>query len=207
MTGLRERKRQALRSNIERAAVDLVLEHGYDRVTVDMICAAGDASQRTFFNYFGSKEAAVLGPPPPELDPAWVEEFVERPQADALTDLVRLMTKALAVEQPDPRLWEARREIFRSNPALMRAHVARIATMDDELVELVCRRFGAEGRRDAERDLVDEAQMIVSLWAGFARYTIHRWSAADGPGLHQVLGAGVAVLDRTLTNLGIAHDR
>jgi AcrR family transcriptional regulator len=205
MTGLRERKRQALRSNIERAAVDLVLEHGYDRVTVDMICAAADASQRTFFNYFGSKEAAVLGPPPPELDPARVEEFVERPQADTLTDLVRLMTRALATEQPDPHLWNARREIIQGTPALMRAQVARITAKDEELVGLVLRRFRAGGR--SEPGLADEARMVVSLWAGFAWYTIGRWSVAEGSAPQPELEAGVAVLDRTLANLGIARDQ
>ncbi|WAP52224.1 helix-turn-helix domain containing protein [Arthrobacter sp. ATA002] len=60
--GLRARKRAAARSTIERAAVTLVLERGYERVTVDMICASGMVSPRTFFNYFGSKEGVFLGP-------------------------------------------------------------------------------------------------------------------------------------------------
>lgn len=205
MTGLRERKRHELRSNIERAAVALVLEHGYDHVTVDMICAAAEASQRTFFNYFGSKEAAVLGPPPPSPDPAWLEEFVDQPRGDALSDLVRLMTRTIVAAQPDPKLLASRREIVGSTPVLMQAQAARFAAKDEELTELVLRRFMAQGRPERAPDLAAEARMIVSLWAGFIRFTVRPWSATGHADLAQELEAGAAVLDRTIANLAIVR--
>src|SRR3954470_14712623 len=59
--GLRERKRRATRAQLERAAVLLVQEVGLEHATVDAICAAVPVSPRTFFNYFESKEDAVLG--------------------------------------------------------------------------------------------------------------------------------------------------
>lgn len=58
---LRERKRRATMVAIEDAATTLVLEHGYDAVTVDHICVRADVSKRTFFNYVPTKEAAVVG--------------------------------------------------------------------------------------------------------------------------------------------------
>ena len=43
--GLRERKRRATRDAIERAAIALVSERGYDNVTVAQICEASSVSQ------------------------------------------------------------------------------------------------------------------------------------------------------------------
>lgn len=62
--GLRQRKQAATALTIERSAVALVQEHGFQAVTVDMICAASGVSQRTFFNYFKTKDQAILGPNP-----------------------------------------------------------------------------------------------------------------------------------------------
>lgn len=59
--GLREHKKQATRIAIHNAALSLVADRGLDGVTVDEICTAAEVSQRTFFNYYPSKAAAVLG--------------------------------------------------------------------------------------------------------------------------------------------------
>ncbi|QAY72065.1 TetR/AcrR family transcriptional regulator [Agromyces protaetiae] len=60
---LRERKKAATRLALHEAAFALVEAHGLEATTVDQICEAADVSQRTFFNYFPSKSAAVLGLP------------------------------------------------------------------------------------------------------------------------------------------------
>src|SRR6478736_8144712 len=61
--GLRERKRVETRHRIADAAVDLTLEHGLDGATVEAISAAAGVSPRTFFNYFDSKDDALLNAP------------------------------------------------------------------------------------------------------------------------------------------------
>lgn len=59
--GLRERKRRQTREAIEREAISLVSEFGYGEVTVDAICDRVGISQGTFFNYFPTKDAAIVG--------------------------------------------------------------------------------------------------------------------------------------------------
>ncbi|WP_224391236.1 TetR/AcrR family transcriptional regulator [Pseudonocardia sp. ICBG1293] len=54
---LRDRKRQAVRTEVIAVAVDLFLDHGYEAVTVDQIAAAAGLSSRSFFRYFANKEA------------------------------------------------------------------------------------------------------------------------------------------------------
>lgn len=65
---LRARKRRETRAAIEHAAVSLVDELGYDNVTVTMICDRAVISQGTFFNYFPTKDAAIVGIPAISLD-------------------------------------------------------------------------------------------------------------------------------------------
>ena len=77
---LRDRRRAA----VERIALDLALEHGYDAVTVEMICDAALVSMSTFFSYFGSKYRAVLGPEPGPLDEQRLAAFAAG-RGDALT--------------------------------------------------------------------------------------------------------------------------
>ncbi len=53
---LRERQRSQTRAEIVRRAFDLFTDHGFESVSVEMICAAAGISRATFFNYFPQKE-------------------------------------------------------------------------------------------------------------------------------------------------------
>ncbi|WP_426592660.1 TetR/AcrR family transcriptional regulator [Cellulomonas sp. McL0617] len=59
--GRRERKKRVTTEAIEQAAIDLALEVGLRETTVEAISERADVTSRTFFNYFASKEDAVLG--------------------------------------------------------------------------------------------------------------------------------------------------
>ena len=66
-TGLRERKKAETRTAISQAVLHLALKRGLDAVTADDIAAAANVSVRTFHNYFGTKEEALVA--------AWRSEF------------------------------------------------------------------------------------------------------------------------------------
>ncbi len=201
-SNLREKKRELLRSTIEKTAVALVLEHGYPNVTVDMICEESMASQRTFFNYFGSKEAAVLGPPPTGPSPQLLEDFVHRPEGDVLSDLARLMARTLSQHgDMDMELWRNRREIIRSDPDLLRARTTLLAAKDQEMTRLVVRRLRVregydENAEDDAAALEDEARLIVNLWWGLARHAMQLWSDSDGSDPQQIIDDLLIMLER-----------
>ena len=52
---LRERKKQRVREEIYNAALDLLAEQPYDKVSVDDICARAQVGRATFFRFYGTK--------------------------------------------------------------------------------------------------------------------------------------------------------
>ena len=53
---LREKHKQLTRMEIVRVAFELFGRHGFENVSVEMICEAAGISRATFFNYFKQKE-------------------------------------------------------------------------------------------------------------------------------------------------------
>ncbi|TFC81669.1 TetR/AcrR family transcriptional regulator [Cryobacterium cheniae] len=174
--GLRARKRAATQSALERAAVALALEHGYDNVTVDMICEAAMVSPRTFFNYCGTKEGAFLGGTPPKPTDAAHQAFVHGTGRDVLGDLVGMIAAAMADHSPDTDLLRRRRLLIERTPELLTGETSRIAELEKHLVHLVLERFHAQGRTEANTpELVDEARMVVALAGSVMRYSMQKW--------------------------------
>src|SRR5215203_1973777 len=74
--GLRERKKAKTRAEIQRHALKLFGERGYEATTVGRIAEAAEVSESTFFRYFPTKEDVVLWD---ELDPLVFEAFKKQP--------------------------------------------------------------------------------------------------------------------------------
>ena len=74
---LRERKKIQTRLAIRREAFRLFDKHGYANTTVEQIADAADVSPRTFYRYFGVKEALLLSDD--QITPI-VEEFANAPE-------------------------------------------------------------------------------------------------------------------------------
>lgn len=73
---LRERKKLETWNLIHDAAAELALDEDISHVTVEAIASEAGISQRTFFNYFPSKEDAILGvhaPQAPELPAGFLD--------------------------------------------------------------------------------------------------------------------------------------
>src|SRR5204863_7464233 len=101
-SGLRRRKRIRTKQMVQKEALRLFVDKGYDQTTVDDIAHAAAMSPRTFFRYFPSKEDVVLWD---EFDDAPFEETWSRGEGDGpvprLVSSIRYMMEELYRRDPD----------------------------------------------------------------------------------------------------------
>jgi AcrR family transcriptional regulator len=133
---LRQRRTAATALNIETHAVALALEHGLDHVTVEMICEASEVSARTFFNYFGTKDNAILGKFAPEVDEQKAREFIASNNPDILSEVIGV------VKLPDdflqnPGLELQRMKLLNQNPGLMSKQMERFSDVPAQIEEIL----------------------------------------------------------------------
>ena len=60
--GLRERKKLQMQQTLWRTAMRMVVERGFDQVSVAEIALAAEVSKMTVFNYYPTKEDLVMSP-------------------------------------------------------------------------------------------------------------------------------------------------
>ncbi|HEY4226492.1 MAG TPA: TetR family transcriptional regulator [Pseudolysinimonas sp.] len=177
--GLRERKRLATRRAIQLAALRLVKDRGLESVTIDDISHDADISPRTFFNYFPSKEAALVGEGPTHPTAADIEEFVDG-HGGLLDDLGRMMTAAASEALQDQEVIALRRSLVSDYPHLT---VMRMQTFQDfqrELVAIVARRLAVQDPAlAAEPQRLESRAQLVTIVSLAAMH--HAWAtwAAD----------------------------
>lgn len=202
--GLRERKKRATLEAIRNQAVRLFLRDGYDNVTVDMICDAAGISQRTFFNYVGSKENALLGSTPPLPDERRRAAYIAGLGGTPFEDLVRTLT-AVSVDVGEKRAELIRLQfaVIRQNPDLARLEAAHMEEARGMLADLVRARLAADAVRDDTGDATAAgavartsgggatatgapavqpgvAEMTVSLALTVFRHLRGQWAGAQG---------------------------
>jgi AcrR family transcriptional regulator len=141
-TGLRERKKRETRRAINLAALDLVEEKGFSAVTTEEIAARAGVSARTFFNYFPSKEAAVIGTTPAELESYAAAVESPLPGETPVGSLRRVVASMLAPASVDRELRAKRRRILLGEPSLAPALVGNNIRIENALTAALERRLG-----------------------------------------------------------------
>jgi AcrR family transcriptional regulator len=172
-SGLRERKKLATRLALHESALRLVAERGLEHVSVEDIAARADVSPRTFFNYFPSKDDAVLG-----LDPdavrRQVREFAARPAGESPVEALRAVTGRQAEEMAgETELWPLRLTVIDAHPAL----IGRLAAVFGESERVLA---AAIAERSGTRVGLDAYPTLLAGVAGVAmRTALHRWHAGE----------------------------
>jgi AcrR family transcriptional regulator len=173
--GLRERKKVARREALIDATHRLVAERGLDAVTIEAICAEVGVSPRTFFNYFESKDDAVLGIGPWSLDQHVADTFAAGgPTGDLSADLLVLVTEMLDKPAFGKERIAAAFELARREPRLLIRHLTWMEQHRHDIDALVERRVAVTG--ESGGDLVGILLMFLT------HLTYVRWEAAGGSG-------------------------
>jgi AcrR family transcriptional regulator len=183
---LRDRRRAA----VERVALDLALEHGYDAVTVETICDAALVSPSTFFNYFGSKERAVLGPEPAPLDEDRLAAFAAG-TGDALTELMLMLVATWPDDPAERDVLLRRLDLTERTAALHAAHIARIDRASEQVEQAALVRLAGEG---APELATERALMLVALSHAAMHWMIRRLRVERATPWPVLVDRAVAVL-------------
>jgi AcrR family transcriptional regulator len=202
--GLRERKRAQTSEALHIAAAELVLEHGLDATTIDAISDRADVSSRTFFNYYPSKEDAVLGidevAVAAELDQ--VRDYAGDPLV-AMFDLIYAVFEASGGRHKTTAL---KREVMRKYPQLMTRQMIRVAELEDRLSEIATGWLAKDERfaADSEAERLEEARIILGICLATVRVSMKKWateSDADPGGRSSASADPRKSYERAITTL------
>jgi AcrR family transcriptional regulator len=189
----RERKKHATREAIHDAALDLVEDRGLAGVTVEDITERADVAPRTFFNYFSSKEDAVIG-----REPGYADQLVtalrERPADEPVTDSLRhVITESFVARAVDPAAFLRRIRVVKSEPLLLSRMAAQFEQVEQNLTDEVALRTATDPGVDLEPSL------LVAVFLTASRTALMHW--CDRAGSKPVAQVMDDAFDRLLTGL------
>jgi len=178
--GLRERKRLATRRAIQMAVIDLVAERGLDGVTVDEISRVADVSPRTFFNYFASKEEAMLGDAPDLPSPEAVAVFVAA-RGNILDDLAVLLDAVGDKSMADAEMVRKRHLLVKQYPQLFAIRMATMRALEESLGAIVAERLSRDEPQLSAEAVATRATLVTLVAFAAMRHAWIHWARAEAP--------------------------
>jgi len=206
--GLRERKRIATRNAIQRAVLVLAQERGYEAVTVEEISNAADISPRTFFNYFPTKEAAIVGDVPRLPDSEMIDAFVHAGAEQTILDGIRdlLAEGADEGEHDEERdIHRMRRALLKDNPHLFSLRMVSMKQLESDLTAVIERRLVADDARRADDPEALHSRARLITYVAFAGIR-HAWSCWAERGGNGALAARLRDSFAELQAIGVQRD-
>ena len=166
-----------LRVRLQRVALELFREQGYDRTTAAEIAARAGVTERTFFRQFPDKRE-VLFDGETVLRAALLAAIADAPEGlGPLDTLFRAFRSVLPMLEANRAYAKPRHEVIARTPALHERELAKIAALADALAAAL----EARGTVDLKAVLAARIGM-----AAFAHATI-TWLDDPEPGLAERL--------------------
>ena len=141
----RERKMRQTAASLTGASRRLTAERGLAGFTIEEVCDEVDVSRRTFFNYFASKEDAVIGTNPEDESRTFSNDFLARGAAGwphLIDEVVELMIAHFEAGHVDPAAHRELMAALEREPRLLVRFIG--ITRDNErfLASLIAEREG-----------------------------------------------------------------
>lgn len=159
--GLRERKKRERGQALRQAALELALENGYTNVTIEDICERCGVSRRTFFNYFSSKEEALLGRADTvfdDEDQSDIEAFeAGGPNGRLLADLQHLLASVVRTRLNRREEMHQYHQLLKQDPSLMQVQMSRMGSNERLFREMIQRRLDGGATTSATKASSDDS--------------------------------------------------
>jgi AcrR family transcriptional regulator len=170
------------RGRLQKAALTLFVERGYDEVTIADITEQAGLTKRSFFNHFADKREVIF---------AAADEFEARivdalaaadPELDPLAATVWAYTQGAAMIVDYPELVQAREQLVASSRELQERDLMKTASLTAKLADALVDR--GVGRR--------EALFVAQAGANIFTTAIRDWAADPEGGLERAMRNSLA---------------
>ncbi len=177
-TTLRERKKQDVRERLVEHALALFNDRGFDAVTINQIVGMADVSQRTFFRYFGSKEAVLFADQDEMLDLVRAA-IAERPPGEAPLTALRNTLVYLVDHYASHREEHLRRARMAESGAGIAAYQQSVLVpqWEDAFTDALAARIGVSADTDLRPRLL--AGVALAALAAVGRVWMDSGGATD----------------------------
>lgn len=168
----RERNRLETWNAIHDAAAAMTLEDGPVSVTIEAVASRAGVSKRTFFNYFPTKEDAILGTRAPLVSDELLEKF-RSSDADLLTRIVRILAGVMATSLGRGHAYQVRRDIITRYPELKGRMVQHINAAEGLVDEILHERMDSDAAEETLNllpDGQDSARALLMLAGTITRF-------------------------------------
>ncbi|MDX6299453.1 MAG: hypothetical protein QOF53_667 [Nocardioidaceae bacterium] len=155
----------------------LVLRDGLAATTVEAISDRADVAPRTFFNYFDTKDNAILGLPRVRGD-----EDLATPHlgGDLVDSVVGLLMDEMGVSvQSRTTTHDDRLEVIRRHPEVLGGQLSQLTARAGRLSGAVQELMTATSAFSDDRDVAARAEVMMAMSVGAVRVALREW-AADG---------------------------
>ena len=175
---------------IHQAAAKLALEEGPAGATIDSIADLAGISRRTFFNYFATKEDAVLGLGPPEMPADALAEF-QAEEGDLLAGLVYFMITVMRTSYRLSPNSDTRRQLIERFPELRLRQVHYVGIVESMIAPVLHDKLSATSKTALANDDA-AASAMLTLARTIVQFAYSRRSVA-APITNTEIDAAIAI--------------
>ncbi|MEO3860014.1 helix-turn-helix domain-containing protein [Acrocarpospora sp. B8E8] len=194
--GLRERHRLRTIKELNRAAVELVMEHGLTAVTVEAIADRAGVSRRTFFNYFATKEDAVLGTRTPTVPEDALNRFLDGDEDDQFTRTIRLIVAILRSTIADSSSYRERAALTHRFPELRERLLHHVSAAERLVETILDDKLSASGAAARE-----SSRALLMLAGTVLRFVYARDPASVEPDQTAAIESAIATFKKVLEDI------
>ena len=155
------------RGRLERAALDLFREQGYDGTTVAQITQRANLTERSFYRWFTDKREVLFGDD--DLEACYLPAIEAAPEGlGALPTLLAAFASTPEVLRPREFLIE-RAAVIAASPPLQERELIKMVSLNRKLVAALVGR-GHDGQT---------AYLAADVGSAILRLATHRWVLGD----------------------------
>lgn len=190
--GRREQKKRDTRQAIRNAALDLAMENGLKNLTVEAIAQTAGVSPRTFFNYFASKEDALVtqaAESSEQVRRLLLARPVHESPMRALHNAL-LESDYFGTDPVDRDRLLARQRLTQQHPSLMAHHLGKVAMLERSFADALAERMDVTIDKDMHPEL------LAAIAMSAIRVAVRRWVVQGSDSLYELLDEAFHRLER-----------